>query len=413
MTSHAVEGRAITFFTLRGVSKDEESGKEYPMNSFNAGVARHQSLWRRGIDRTKSNLFGLVAGISIALMPVEIHAQDNYTFKKVLDSKIGDPAFIYKLHACLKFDMAMARVDRSKSGGRSVLLNEKGEQALAKAYIKTFGTSMEEYERIESSRTTVAFSKEFFNPKGKHSFEENFNVCKGVFVELLKEGDSQGERGNQSGGKERTRKENNSHEQCLQAKDYEGCMRFNARDANKESQNDECEDGICFVRAKGRDAYGLPKPVGWAYLEADDGRIFYFSKVYRVPHNEQRSRYIAVQRITRYYQSPKGGTSGAIIGGGSASTSCYGSGTSINCTTTGSSPTYIPGSSPIPGGIISSDFSTVYDCEDNTVASYEKGKLSVLGWRKDPRDWFGRYLRAICGKGEAYRQGLDPLTIRM
>lgn len=205
-----------------------------------------------------------------------------------------------------------------------------------------------------------------------------------------------------------------AHKECLDAKDYEGCMRFNSGTKQQTTSADKCLENICIVTSKDADIYGLPKPMGWHYLQADDGRLFYFSRSYRIPHNGQNSRYVGMKRITRYYQSPRGGTTGSIIGGTSSSTSCFGSGESFNCTTTGKSPTYIPGSSPTPGGVSSTSFTTVYDCKEDTFASYRNGELWG-GWKdgKATKEYFARVLRITCEKGESHVKELPVLDLKM
>ena len=113
---------------------------------------------------------------------------------------------------------------------------------------------------------------------------------------------------------------NNSdaHTDCLQAKDYEGCMRFNQSKNRQPQAADPCEGVVCLVRTKTNDVYGLPKPWNYLYRQLEDGRLIYWSSFYRVPHKGQEARYIAIKRITRYYRTPEAGTSGSFIGGGSA-----------------------------------------------------------------------------------------------
>ncbi|UPH90527.1 hypothetical protein [Synechococcus sp. NB0720_010] len=205
-----------------------------------------------------------------------------------------------------------------------------------------------------------------------------------------------------------------SHTQCLQAKDYEGCMRFNSSMKTVEAERDDCDGKLCIIKTKGVDVYGLPKPVGWMSYQADDGRLFYFSRTYRIPHHGQQTRYVGFKRITRYYKSPKGGSSGTFIGNSTSSTNCSGYGGSISCTTSGNSPTYIPGTSSTPGGVSSTYFEDIYDCKDDTNAAYKNGKLWI-GWRKGQAetDLFADLLKKTCDKGSKYIQELPTLNIKM
>ena len=140
----------------------------------------------------------------------------------------------------------------------------------------------------------------------------------------------------------------------------------------------------------------------------------YWSRFYRVPHKGQEARYIAIKRITRYYRAPEAGTSGSFIGGGSALTNCIDYGGSINCSTTGSSPTYLPGRSATLGGVVNAISTQVFDCKDITEASYRNGKLSVGGWEKfDPEEFFNGLLKDQCDAGVSELEKLPILRLKM
>lgn len=215
-----------------------------------------------------------------------------------------------------------------------------------------------------------------------------------------------------SQSKAQTRK-SDPHTECLDARDYEGCIRARSAANGRDSRSDKCMDGVCRVTTKGNDAYGLPKPMGWLYLQVPDGRLFYFTKVYRVPHRGQNDRYIGMQRITRYYRSPRAGTSGTFIGGTTFDSTCSDYGSRISCQTTGYSPTYIPGRQAQPGGISSNHFYTVYDCKDKTSAAYQHGKIYV-GWSKDNGgSFFANLLRKQCDRGTQYIRSLEAMYVQM
>ena len=205
-----------------------------------------------------------------------------------------------------------------------------------------------------------------------------------------------------------------SHEECLQAKDYEGCMRYNNSKGTERQVGDDCNGNFCIIKNRNKDIYGLPKPLGWMSIQNEDGRIFYLSRTYRVPHEGQETRYVGIKRITRFYSSPQSGSSGTFIGGNSASTNCVGYGNSINCTTTGSSPTYLPGRSATPGGVISTRFDSIYDCKDNTFASYKNNELWI-GWKEGEAEnnFFAQILKDTCDKGSSHIQKLPVLKVKM
>ena len=205
-----------------------------------------------------------------------------------------------------------------------------------------------------------------------------------------------------------------SHEKCLDARDYEGCMRVKSSGGSSALTTDPCRGNFCEVKVSGNDSFGLPKPMGgWYYLKADD-KIYYYSKVFRVPHKGQPTRYVGMKRITRYYQNPEAGTSGQYLGfgGNTSTTNCTEYNDSINCSTTGSRRIYIPGEEGTPGGVRSASFDSVYDCKDNTYASYKGGRLMYGGWKNTRTGW-ATQLFDTCKKGKSYIEGLKTLNVRM
>ena len=198
------------------------------------------------------------------------------------------------------------------------------------------------------------------------------------------------------------------HKECLEAKDYEGCVRVRSSKSKPVPKSDKCsETGLCRVQIAGKDIFGMKKPMGWFYIEAEDGsRINYFSPlVYRVPHKGQPDRYLARPELVRYYQNPKAGSSGSVIGGGSASTNCVDLGGSISCTTTQSPSTYIPGRAATPGGVRSIPFTLVADCKDKTFTTYESrtdGKPDFR-WRDATNGSRAKsFIEVWCPKRSAY-----------
>ena len=170
---------------------------------------------------------------------------------------------------------------------------------------------------------------------------------------------------------------------------------------------------LCKITTKGNDSFGLPKPMGW-YMFFDEGwRILYYSDPYRVPHKGQPNRYVGMKRITRYYQNPEAGTSGTVIGGGTSYTNCVGVGSSLDCSTSGGNAKYIPGRSATPGGVQNARFDSVYDCKDNTYATYEGSSLMYGGWEKNPTHDWAEMLKEECDKGPASIMKLKTMKVQM
>ncbi len=205
------------------------------------------------------------------------------------------------------------------------------------------------------------------------------------------------------------------HEACLNAKDYEGCIKVKsgASTSRTKKEQDSCVGDFCTVTTRGVDIFGLPKPIGWHYSYGDES-IFYWLMPGRIPHKGQETRYLGMPRITRLYQNPEAGTSGSFIGGNTAA-NCTNIGSSINCTTTGS-PGYISGKSATPGGVKSVKFTDVYDCQDNSYASYKDGK--VWGrWREFKEGEVTQYIGLLkheCEQGDQYiQQEMKVLNLKL
>ena len=149
------------------------------------------------------------------------------------------------------------------------------------------------------------------------------------------------------------------HEECLEARDYEGCIKVKTSGASRQA-NDQCSrSGLCTVTTRGVDSYGFLKPMGWKYRQLDDVRIMYFEGPKRIPHNGDESRYIGYERITRYYQNP--------------------------------------------GGVRSAYFINVFDCKEMTYTSYKNSEVWI-GWKsvkkKKPTGFSARF--RTCKKGDQY-----------
>ncbi len=179
------------------------------------------------------------------------------------------------------------------------------------------------------------------------------------------------------------------HKKCIVAKDYSGCVNSQLNGPRQATTSEECwnhEGKRLCIANEGSDIFGLPKIPGTIYQINNNGTIAYFewdgrrsgrlpkAKVYLVPHKGQK-RYIALRARLRYYQQASPGTSATSTAIGSATTSCNGIGSFINCTTTPAPTIDIPGRAPTPGGVRTVSVLLVHDCKDNTEGFYVNGRL--------------------------------------
>ncbi len=369
----------------------------------------------------------LIAGLaiaSLALPSAALGAPSSDVQRALKASSIDDYGFKQKLIACFGTEQTLNKLlKRPKNFTWFVQPKSK-----LKMFNNLFTDYMQYVLKVKSPPEIKALMKdklivslneylmELFAIEEVASVDKAIDTCKDTYSRFMEQAPDLIEQATNSSKKSdlpkssRTSKDN--HSQCLEARDYEGCMRVKSSGGITAPVGDFCNGPLCKITTKGNDSFGLPKPMGW-WMYSDEGwRILYFSDPYRVPHKGQQTRYVGMKRITRYYQNPKAGTSGTVIGGGTSYTDCTGYGSSINCSTSGGNAKYIPGQSATPGGVQSSRFDSVYDCKDNTYASYE-GARRMGSWVKNPNHDWAKMLKKECNKGPASIMKLDTMKVQM
>ena len=347
----------------------------------------------------KNRVFTTLTISALLTSPVSsASAKGLLTYQNMLNARLGDPGFEYLLIGCVGFNSSYA--SHLKKLGMKIPKTVIGQYRASKtlnAWFNLKGDTIDNRTEEEKNLFMANFQK-----PGKDGYKSHVQKCSAAFSAVIE--------ASEQGNALPLSTEGDRHITCLQAKDYEGCMRFGSQPRG----SNECVGGLCIVNSKGTDAYGLLKPpIGWRYRVKDNGMIQYLSKPYRVPHRGQEARYVAIKRITRSYQSPESGSSGYIISGSSSTTNCVGYGSSINCSTTGTTPTYVPGKSPKPGGIDDTHFAHVYDCIDDTRAAYKDDRLWISWESYDEKDILVRLLRNVCMEPMEYKQSLPILEINM
>lgn len=190
------------------------------------------------------------------------------------------------------------------------------------------------------------------------------------------------------------------HNTCKDTKDYMGCVIMQVNGVQKTANTaEECWKGtntdtrFC-IAGEGSDGFGLPKKEGWIYATTDGGTIVYtewngkdrtasgrpIPMPYQVPHKGE-VRYIAFRSFLRTYSEPTAGTPGYTNTIGTAQTNCYGYGASMNCTTTPATKIFVPGVPATAGGVKTVPYVSVFDCQEDTEATYRNGKLQG-NWKK-------------------------------
>jgi len=164
-----------------------------------------------------------------------------------------------------------------------------------------------------------------------------------------------------------------AHDACLEAKDYEGCVKVKSGNATVSEK--VCDDNG-FCQANGEiDGNGHLMPKGWWCKSNGTAKMCLDgANVKRVPHKGQPSRYIALEALIYEFKNATAGTAARSTTIGSAQTNCYGYGTSISCTTTPPATMTIPGTPGTTAGWVRFKVFYIRDCKDKTTAMYWKGK---------------------------------------
>jgi|GEM_PF-1514786 len=184
-----------------------------------------------------------------------------------------------------------------------------------------------------------------------------------------------------------------THERCLEAKDYKGCMQYNSQPSQtgkridspkKDKQCYQDRDGktIC-IAGNGVDVFGYPKQAGWTSIyNPRISTLFYIDpQVYKVKVRGEFGRYVETRMITRYRQAATAAIPGTTTVVGQAQTNCYSTGYSVNCNTTPPATISTPGIAAQPERIISELSSQIIDCKERTAAKHI-GSSTKSRWEK-------------------------------
>lgn len=144
----------------------------------------------------------------------------------------------------------------------------------------------------------------------------------------------------------------NSYSACLNAKDYEGCMRYQAGRSDTKAGN--CKPGKWCKASAGLDILGKPRIEGWWMKSTPESQSVGYlrPRPRKVLVRGMTDRYIAREMVVRCYQAPRAGTAPTTTRIGSSTTNCYDAGYSINCTTTPATTITNPGVAARPGGVV-------------------------------------------------------------
>lgn len=337
--------------------------------------------------------------------------------KRALDSRFGEDGFKNKLDAC---DMSSAYANHLLGENTSVATNHRYIPAKDK---------MVEYLNLKAAHyypegyTAEAGNKDLNKPltvKIKYYFQAEFRAS----LDDLSKGGS-GARvdnilnpcikaysafftamgsdliGNTSTLKpaNKIKSDSSSHKKCLEAKDYEGCMRVQSGQPTspRKQIQDNCMPNKWCTASAGIDALGRQKIEGWSMIYRPSKR----SVLYRRPSAQKvnvrgrTDRYFQIEMLLRHVVDPVSGIAPSSTSIGSSRTNCTaGVGYTVNCTTTPPLTINTPGRAASPGGITDSSSIYVYDCKERTVGFHVNGQLRGKWARANSND--NRNLNKYC-----------------
>lgn len=167
-----------------------------------------------------------------------------------------------------------------------------------------------------------------------------------------------------------------AHKQCLEARDYEGCIKVKTGKQTASPTND-CKPFKWCTAGEGNDILGMPMITGWR-MQSNPAKQYVF---YRRPELQKANvrgktdRYIVAELVARRYVSPTSGSPGSTTTIGSATTNCSNYMGSVNCTTTPATTISTPGIAPRSGGVKQDNIHTLIDCKDRTEGAHWNGEL--------------------------------------
>lgn len=195
-----------------------------------------------------------------------------------------------------------------------------------------------------------------------------------------------------------TTTQNIARDNCLDAKDYKGCMEFNKKQSSNSLSSKKPEKcaqfgqfWICFNADRGKDMLGTPKIIGWTYIETPAIRSTKYvdENSYKLNNKGEYGRFIHLRSITRIFRDAEAGRLPSSMTIGTASANCYGSEYSINCTITPAQTITTPGKAPKPARIQQDYWDYVIDCENGDFTRHlNQGKPEKWRQLADLPWWF-------------------------
>ena len=176
--------------------------------------------------------------------------------------------------------------------------------------------------------------------------------------------------------------DSDAHQQCLDAKDYQGCMKF-ATGQSQGSPDEDCPPDEWCTATKGIDPLGKQKIVGWEMRYEPGARRVTYRRLtpQKVNVRGATDRYFEFELVVREEKDAVAAIASKTTSYGSATTNCTGYGSSIHCSTNSAPSITMPGRTGRAGGVYSYTALALFDCEERTWGLHLDGRLHGK-WKK-------------------------------
>ena len=300
----------------------------------------------------------------------------NFDLEKIEKSVPGDAIYKRKAAACHAYDLVLARlrpeVDKKGKQRESYFFeNEKTYKSMSRNFVQLFSDPQEAEEIILDPKTASVVKSFVDNSYEDDSYKRIVKLCINTLYDIA-EGKAKAPRKSVN----QVANDSSMHKECLEARDYEGCIKVKTSNSKLNTLN-SCEPYKWCTATEGDDLLGMPMITGWRMLSNPTKRTVTYQRkgAQKVNVRGNTDRYFAIEAIGRIYLSPTSGSSGSTTTIGSATTNCTGYGTSISCSSTPAPTFSTPSIAGRPGGVYQFASHILTDCKDRTYGKHIDGKL--------------------------------------
>lgn len=322
-------------------------------------------------------VIAVATGIAVLLSAKPAHAAEDLSVKNLHSAKIGDAAFRYKAAACAVMDHYIAgglnKVDKDGTRKRSSFFSNETIDSYDNAFAVLYGGGDREKAAAIISHPVIDQYVNFIMFEDRRNVEVNVPACRDAMKDVWFKWYNNREAFSAKPAKSKpiSRTKEDAHKECLEAKDYEGCIRVRSQKTSTKHAED-CEPGKWCKAPGGKDMLGMEQIKGWwmKSIPTEQTVIYNRPGAQKVMVRGAADRYIGTDSVIRYYESPRAGVAPTSTTIGTRTTNCYSYTSSIECTTTPPLTLRSPGTAARPGGVRQISRVSILDCKEKTVATH-------------------------------------------